>query len=64
VPTNEVHQDQILSLSQVRGDVSAKVGDRGIIESISLRPVKLIFASEDVKRQIIEHPDNPFQNYF
>jgi len=48
----------------VRGDVSAKVGDRGIIESISPRPVKLIFASEEVKRQIVEHPDNPFQKLF
>ncbi len=64
VPTNEVHQDQILSLFQVRGDVSAKVGDRGIIESISPRPVKLIFASENVKRQIVDQPDNPFQKLF
>jgi len=64
VPKNKVYQDQILSLFQVRGDVSAKVGDRGIIESISPRPVKLIFASEEVKRQIVEHPDNPFQKLF
>jgi hypothetical protein len=63
-PTNEVRQDQILSLFQVRGDASAKVGDRGIIESISPRPVKLIFASEEVKRQIIDQPENPFQKLF
>jgi hypothetical protein len=35
LPTNEVHHDQLLSLYQVRGDISAKVGDRGIIEAIS-----------------------------
>jgi hypothetical protein len=64
IPTNEVHQDQLLSLFQVRGDASAKVGDRGIIESISPLPVKLLFSSEEVKRQIVEHPDNPFQKLF
>ena len=64
VPKNEIHQDEILSLFQVRGDASAKVGDRGIIESISPRPVKLIFASEEVKRQIIDQPENPFQKLF
>jgi hypothetical protein len=64
VPTNAVYRDRLLSLSQVRGDVSAKVGDRGIIESISSAPVKLVFLSEEVKRQIVEHPDNPFQKLF
>jgi hypothetical protein len=64
VPTNELCHDQLLSLFQVRGDVSAKVGDRGIIESISPHPAKLLFASEEVKRQIVEHPDNPFQKLF
>jgi hypothetical protein len=64
VPKNEIHQDEILSLFQVRGDVSAKVGDRGIIESISPRPVKLIFTSEEVKRKIVDQPENPFQKLF
>lgn len=64
VPTNEVHYDELLSLFQVRGDISSTVGDRGIIESISPLPVKLLFASEDVKRQIIGHADNPFQKLF
>jgi hypothetical protein len=63
-PTSEVHHDQLLSLYQVRGDVSAKVGDRGIIEAISPHPVKLIFASEEVKRKIVETHDNPFQKIF
>jgi hypothetical protein len=63
-PTNEVYHDQLLSLFQVRGDASANVGDRGVIEAISRTPVKLRFASEEVKRQIVEHPDNPFQKIF
>jgi hypothetical protein len=64
LPTNEVHHDQLLSLYQVRGDVASKVGDRGVIEAISPHSVKLIFASEEVKRQIVETHENPFQKIF
>jgi hypothetical protein len=64
LPTNLLYQDQNLSLYQVRGDPSAKVGDKGIIEEISPHPAKIVFASEDVKRQIIEQPANPFKKLF
>jgi hypothetical protein len=53
IPTNEMYHDQLLSLYQVIGDASAKAGDRGTIEAISPNSVKLIFASEEVKRQIV-----------
>jgi hypothetical protein len=64
IPTVDVYHDQILSLFQVRGDPSASVGDRGIIESISSAPAKLLFASEGVKNIIIGQPENPFQKLF
>jgi hypothetical protein len=34
------------------------------VESITPFPAKLIFSSEDAKRQIVEHPDNPFHKLF
>jgi hypothetical protein len=40
------------------------VGDKGIIEEISPMPTRLLFASEDVKKQIIGQPENPFQKLF
>ena len=64
LPTSQIYQDQILSLYQVRDDRSAKAGDKGIIEEISPLPANLIFASEDVKKQIIEQPENPFKKFF
>src|ERR1700730_18480862 len=63
-PTSLVLQDQLLALYQVRGDPSQKVGDRGIIETISPHPVKLLFASEGGKKQIVEMHDNPLQKIF
>jgi hypothetical protein len=38
----------------MRDDRSGKAGDKGIIEEISPVPANLIFASEDVKKQIIK----------
>ena len=64
LPTSQIYHDEILSLYQVRGVASAKVGDKGIIEAISPIPTKLVFASEDVKKQIIDQPENPFQKLF
>ena len=44
----------------MRGDPSAKVGDKGIIEEISPLPAKIVFSSEEVKKQIIEQPEKLF----
>jgi hypothetical protein len=64
LPTSQIYHDQILSLYQVRGDPSAKVGAKGIIEEISPLPAKIVFSSEEVKKQIIEQPENPFKKFF
>jgi hypothetical protein len=64
LPTSQIYRDQILSLYQVRDDRSGKAGDKGIIEEISPVPANLIFASEEVKKQIIEQPENPFKKFF
>jgi hypothetical protein len=64
IPAAQVRHDELLTLFQVRGDAAAKVGDKGIIESISLSPVKLTFSSEEVKGQIVEQSENPFRKIF
>jgi hypothetical protein len=64
LPTNRTLHDELLVLHQVRGDPKSKAGDRGIIESVSKSPVKLWFASEEIKKAILDSPDNPFQKAF
>jgi hypothetical protein len=63
IPTTEVRHDVLLRLHQVRGGVSSKVGDLGIIEELSPARVKLSFASEEAKRKILEQPF-PFESIF
>jgi hypothetical protein len=55
--------DQLLVLHQVRDELKATAGDKGIIEEISSNPVKLIFATEDAKKIILDAP-HPFQKIF
>lgn len=64
LPLNQTHPDELLVLHQVRGVPSSRAGDLGIIESISSRPVRLVFSSDDLKRAIIELPENPFQQAY
>lgn len=64
LPANQFVADQLLTLEQVKNSATSKSGDRGIIEALSSRPVKLQFASEQVKRQILELTENPFQQIF
>ncbi|NKB95109.1 hypothetical protein HED48_04760 [Ochrobactrum intermedium] len=51
-------------MEQVKNDVSSKSGDRGIVETISPRPVKLQFAQEPAKRAVLDLETNPLQCIF
>lgn len=64
LPTSGIREDELLVLEQVKNDASAKTGDRGIIESISEKPVKIYFSSESVKNRILSLDTNLFQLIF
>jgi hypothetical protein len=63
IPTIEIKHDALLTLQQVRGIASSQVGDRGVIEEVWPTPVKLTFASEEVKKRVLEQPF-PFESIF
>jgi hypothetical protein len=64
LPSSQVLTDQLMVLDQVRNSTKAKTGDRGVIEAVSQRAVKLQFASDEVKRAIIDIDGNPLQSVF
>lgn len=61
LPTSGAFKGELLRLHQMKGDVTAKTGDRGIIEKFSKKPVKLHFMSPAAKAAILEQQDNPFK---
>lgn len=65
LPSNYVAVDQLMVLEQVKNSAKAKTGDRGIIEAITERPVKLRFLGEEAKRKVLElDHENPLQCAF
>lgn len=64
LPATGVHLDQVLYWYQVRADAAAKPGDRAIIERFARYPVRVRFASDDVKRQMLDGQENPFRMLF
>lgn len=64
LPAEMTLVDQLMILEQVKNSTSSKSGDRGIIEAISLKAVKLQFVSEDVKRKVLDLKENPLQCVF
>jgi hypothetical protein len=64
VPLTGIQHDQVLYWYQMRADHATKPGDKAVIERLTKRPVKVIFSSDQVKREMIDKPDNPFRKFY
>ena len=64
MPVNGIRHDQVLYWYQMRADHAAKPGDKAVIEPITARPVKVTFSSDEVKRAMLDKPDNPFRKFY
>ncbi len=63
-PNSSMHEKVVLYWYQARADTTSKAGDRGIIESISPNPVKVICVSDAIKLQMIFEQENPFKEAY
>ncbi|WP_434732910.1 hypothetical protein NL154_15160 [Rhizobium sp. YTUHZ044] len=64
LPSSQFLSDQMMTLEQVKNAAAAKTGDRGIIESVYSKPVRLRFASEEAKKRVLDLHENPFECVF
>lgn len=63
-PDKGRHEKVLMYLHQARNDLQSKAGDRGIIESISKKDVKVVFLSDATKAQMLRADENPFRYAF
>ena len=63
-PTSRLHEKVLLYWYQARADANSKYGDKGIIESISPLPVKVVCASENIKFKMVLEDENPFKEAY
>lgn len=63
-PEHKLHEQVVMYWYQARDEASTFIGDKAIIESISQRPLKVIFASDDMKAGILHDSANPFRQLY
>lgn len=59
-PQTQPYRKKALYWYQAKNDLHSRTGDRGIIESISLSPVKIEFEDEAAKDAMLHGSQNPF----
>lgn len=64
IPESGVKYDEVFYWYQVRDDQVGKPGDQGVIERYSVKPVKVRFASDEVKSAMMDMAANPFRQLF
>lgn len=63
-PVSQEKRKVVLYWFQARSDVSVSTGDKGVIESISTKPVKIIFDNDDLKSSCLLGVENPFRSAY
>lgn len=60
LPNVDLKERVTMYIYQARNEIKSKSGDKGIIESISKQPKKIIFGNEGIKREIMNSDENVF----
>lgn len=63
-PATGVQKNVLLYFYQARDDRASKTGDKGIIEQITTRPVRLAWANDSLKMRVMHGTANPFEHAF
>lgn len=64
ISATKYQEKVLLYWHQARNDVKSKAGDKGIIESISDMPIKVICMKDSLKSEMILDIENPFKEAY
>lgn len=63
-PIARAHEKVVLYWYQAKNDPQSSTGDKGVIESISPLPVKVVFIDDSLKLQLLYKDENPFKSAY
>lgn len=63
-PKSEIYSKQLMTIYQMRGDMSNDKGNRAIIQGISNNKLTLLFDTDKLKEQILNMDSNPVKKGF
>ena len=64
IPLETVHERQLMTIYQMRGDMQTNIGNKAVIDILSRKPLSVVFETEELKRQILNNDENPTKKAF
>jgi hypothetical protein len=61
---NELQQSVLLTWYQARNDIKSKIGNKGVIEELSKKPLNITFENEEIKAEMLHSDINPFNTAY
>lgn len=62
--TDETNQSVLMTWFQARNDPKSSVGNKGVIEDISKKPLNITFETEEIKEKMLHSDINPFNTAY
>lgn len=59
VDVDKVHERQLMTIFQMRGNMTTNIGNKAIIDALHPKPLSLVFETDELKCQILNNDDNP-----
>ena len=61
---NEIQPSVLMTWYQARNDTKSKIGNKGVIEEISKKPLNITFESDEIKETMLHSDINPFNTAY
>ena len=59
IPVEMTYERQLMTIFQMRGNMSTNAGNKAVIDALSSRPFPVVFETDELKYQILSNDDNP-----
>lgn len=59
-----IYERVIMTWWQARSDIKSKIGNKGVVEEISEKPMNIVFESDELQAEMLHSDINPFKSAF
>ncbi len=63
-PSGNVFKRQLMTIYQIRGDMSSNTGNKAVIDAISSKKLNVVFETDELKRKILNSVENPIRKAY
>lgn len=63
-PSGNVFKRQLMTIYQIRGDMSSNTGNKAVIDAITPKKLNVVFETDELKRKILNSEENPIRKAY